>query len=133
MRSSNFASVVFLIHVVCIFSLISAWTDATYRAGVVEYMPVVSSRLNVTRDQALSIMHRNVDAYEEFIAEAKSDGVDILVFPEYGLYGPNFATRDSVYPYLERIPNGGANPCTEIDLYPYLNITHRYVSRKRSH
>jgi len=105
----------------------NAWTEQSYRAAVVEFMPVVAHSFNVTRAQALAIMHQNADSYEKFVSRAKDQGVDIIVFPEYGLYGPNFPNRDSVLPYLESIPNGGANPCTEGDLYPNLNITRRYV------
>jgi predicted amidohydrolase len=112
----------------------SAWTDTSYRAGVVEYTPLVASRGRIaTREEALQIMSHNVGAYEKYMIEAKASSVDILVFPEYGLNGPNFASREAVYPYLESIPNAGANPCTEHDLYPHLNITYSLSCLARQH
>ena len=92
-------------------------------------MPKVANSFKVTEEEARAIMTANVDSYEKYIIKAKSENVDIMVFPEYGLYGPNFPNRDAVLPYLEMIPNAGANPCDEADLYYYLNITTRYVKR----
>lgn len=126
MRSASFGLFLLLGLVACV----SGWTASSYRAGVVEYMPFVPQRFNVSHEVALAIMHRNINEYEKFMIEARAEGVDILVFPEYGLYGPSFPTRASVYPFLESIPSAGANPCLEHDLYPYLNVTYRYVSWK---
>lgn len=127
MRRFAGALCVFLVVLATLTAQSFAWTDESYRAAVVEFMPAVATTYHATRAQALNIMHQNADSYEVFVAKAKKSGVDIIVFPEYGLYGPNFPTRDSAFPYLESIPNGGANPCTEGDLYPTLNITKRYV------
>lgn len=90
-------------------------------------MPKVAKSFHVTADEARAIMLENVDSYEGYIIKAKADNVDIMVFPEYGLYGPNFPNRDSVLPYLEMLPSAGANPCDESEWYPYLNITTRYA------
>jgi hypothetical protein len=94
-------------------------------------MPMVARRWNVSQELAQHIMSYNADQYEVYMIQAKEQAVDILVFPEYGLYGPNFPDRASVLPFLESIPNAGANPCTEHDFYPDLNITHKYAKKSR--
>ena len=39
------------------------------------------------------------------VLAATTQGVQIIVFPEYGLFSDNFESRDSIYPYLEQIPS----------------------------
>lgn len=113
----------------CCFHFSSAWDERSYRAAVLEFMPKVANSFHVTTDEARAIMLENVDSYETYIVKAQKEKVDIIVFPEYGLYGPNFPSRDAVLPYLEMVPNAGANPCDESEFYPYLNVTVRYVQR----
>lgn len=36
----------------------------TYRAAVVEYNPIISGNLNVTKTEAVSIMNANLDVYQ---------------------------------------------------------------------
>eukprot|EP01126_Amoeba_proteus_P053594 TRINITY_DN6538_c0_g2_i2.p1 TRINITY_DN6538_c0_g2~~TRINITY_DN6538_c0_g2_i2.p1 ORF type:complete len:451 (-),score=74.37 TRINITY_DN6538_c0_g2_i2:82-1434(-) len=48
-----------------------------------------------------------------FMKEAQDSNVQIIVFPEYGLYGPIFTTRYDVLPFLENIPDVGTNPCLD--------------------
>ena len=79
--------------------------------GVIEYDPVLPPYGNVSSSTALTIMMKNVDQYELFIQNAKENGVVLIVFPEDGLYGPNFATKESIRPFLEVIPDLGAFPC----------------------
>jgi len=62
-------------------------------------------------------MMKNLDAYEGHMKEAASQGVQIILFNEYGLYGTfgGDPTRNKVYPYLEQIPDPSGskiNPCT---------------------
>eukprot|EP01105_Mastigella_eilhardi_P025572 TRINITY_DN69_c0_g2_i1.p1 TRINITY_DN69_c0_g2~~TRINITY_DN69_c0_g2_i1.p1 ORF type:complete len:417 (-),score=58.87 TRINITY_DN69_c0_g2_i1:268-1353(-) len=49
----------------------------------------------------------NLDAYEAAMADAFSQGVQLIVFPEYGLTGAAFNSRDEILPYLEEIPATG--------------------------
>ena len=45
-------------------------------------------------------------------------GADIIIFPEYGAFGIGFDTRDSIYPFLEEIPNPDDfnwNPCLDAE------------------
>jgi predicted amidohydrolase len=59
----------------------------------------------VDRAAALQIMMSNVDAYERRIQEARLSGAQIIVFPEDGLYGAYFPSREFVRPYLEVLPS----------------------------
>lgn len=88
-----------------------------YRAAVVEYSPYYELGF-VNRTTAESIMNRNLDQYELYVQEAQGEYVDIILFPEDGLYGASFYTRDEILPYLEFIPDvdndNYVNPCDEL-------------------
>lgn len=89
---------------------------ATYTAAVVEHAPVYSTE-RVNRSEALAIMQRNLDRYAEDVAKAvaeSGDAVDIMLFPEDGLYGAAFYTRDSIYPYLEPLPAVPSSPSAAV-------------------
>lgn len=109
-----------------------------YIAAVVEHAPIMRHG-SVDRAQAIDIMQKNLDIYEQHIAKAKDSNAQIIVFPEGidvsnhlntldGLYGPAFDTRDSIFPYLEQIPTVNAskpiNPCLELSSVD-LPILHR--------
>jgi len=77
----------------------------SYIAAVVEHVPVVDNGLNASREQAIKLMNLNMDIYENHIIKASRQGAQIIVFPEYGLYGSHFFSRDSILPYLEELPD----------------------------
>ena len=98
---------------------IAARADAAvaYRAAVVEHVPVFSLR-PVQRAEALAIMNKNLAFYSSYAQEAASSNVQIIVFPEDGLYGSYFQNRSMVAPYLEEIPavdSTRVNPCTNLN------------------
>ncbi|KAI8799133.1 pantetheinase [Biomphalaria glabrata] len=73
----------------------------------------------ISRAEALDNMNKNLDVYREQVSKAKSQGAEIIVFPEDGLYGFQF-TRQSIYPYLEYIPDPRTelwSPCGEPGRY----------------
>ncbi|XP_059157989.1 pantetheinase-like [Physella acuta] len=79
---------------------------------------------NVSRDQAVTNMQKNVEVYRAQAQRAASQSADIIVFPEDGLYGFTF-TRESIYPYLEQIPDPRAeswSPCHAPDRHPNTDI-----------
>ncbi|OWK05830.1 BTD, partial [Cervus elaphus hippelaphus] len=83
---------------------------ARYVAAVYEHRSFLSpDPLALTsRKQALELMHRNLDVYEQ-------QGAQIIVFPEDGIHGFNF-TRTSIYPFLDFMPSPHSvrwNPCLE--------------------
>ncbi|KAB0337159.1 hypothetical protein FD754_025333 [Muntiacus muntjak] len=61
-------------------------------------------------------MNRNLDLLEGAVTSASKQGAHIIVTPEDGIYGFNF-TRESIYPYLEDIPDPQVNwiPCDNPD------------------
>uniref|UniRef100_A0A2K5M0Y0 Pantetheinase n=1 Tax=Cercocebus atys TaxID=9531 RepID=A0A2K5M0Y0_CERAT len=86
----------------------------TFTAAVYEHA-VILPNVNLTpvsREEALALMNRNLDILEGAITSAAQQGAHIIVTPEDGIYGWNF-TRDSLYPYLEDIPDPEVNwiPC----------------------
>jgi predicted amidohydrolase len=84
-----------------------------YTAATVEYAPIIPTTLKMNRTQAVQLMKTNLDQYDILMAEAKQKGAQIIVFPEDGLYSPDFKTRDSMLPFLEPIPDTRMNPCLE--------------------
>nr|KAG5698980.1 hypothetical protein BaRGS_033493 [Batillaria attramentaria] len=66
-------------------------------------------------------MRQNLAVFSEQAAEAKRQVVDILVFPEDGIYGMGF-TREALEPYLEYIPDPEHDhwiPCDDPNRYSY--------------
>lgn len=73
-----------------------------------------SHRLLISCSRAIttSIICSDSNPTKAYLVEAKSAEAQIVVFPEYGLYGPDFSDYADVYPYLEEI-QVGINPCVE--------------------
>ncbi|KAK6190516.1 hypothetical protein SNE40_002371 [Patella caerulea] len=88
----------------------------SYRAAVYEHALFQPTHFRtVSRSQALRDMKKNLDIYAEQTRIASSQNVDIIVFPEDGIYGLNF-NRDTIKPYLEDIPDPTEitwNPCNQ--------------------
>ncbi|XP_033749183.1 pantetheinase-like [Pecten maximus] len=78
-----------------------AFKAAVYEHAVI--FPPQRSRV-LSRDSALTVMKKNLDVYNEKCKEAAAQKVQIIVFPEYGLYGLGW-TRQTLAPYLEFIPD----------------------------
>ncbi|XP_069768862.1 biotinidase [Narcine bancroftii] len=86
-----------------------------YTAAVYEHKSVLNPwpKIRPTRREALRHMKENLDLYRSQVYEAGKQGAKIIVFPEDGLYGFDL-TRDSIFPYLEPIPDPAVitwNPC----------------------
>ncbi|OCT56441.1 pantetheinase [Xenopus laevis] len=83
-------------------------------AAVYEHAVILpeNSLTLVTAEEALVQMNRNLDILEKAIKSAASQGAHIIVTPEDGIYGWVF-TRESIYPFLEDIPDPEVNwiPC----------------------
>ena len=74
--------------------------------AVIEFAGTYPVTPYTERTDALAEISVNLQAYKS-IAQTKTHS-SVVVFPEYGLYGPNFPSRDSILPYLEVIPDVGA-------------------------
>lgn len=87
-----------------------------YTAAVYEHVTFfIMGKKIFTRQEALEIMKKNLAVFEKKAELAKSNGAEIIVFPEDGIYGFNY-TRDQIFPFLEIIPNPAKlqkswNPC----------------------
>jgi predicted amidohydrolase len=84
-----------------------------YRAVVFEHHPaaVRSKDHQATQDEAAQIVEQNLAAYEAALDAAGP--ADIAVFPECGLTGFEFRTRESVRHFLEKVivGSGATPPC----------------------
>ncbi|NXP54557.1 VNN1 Pantetheinase, partial [Heliornis fulica] len=106
-----------LLHaVVLALAALQALASDTFIAAVYEHAVILpeGSDLPVSPEEALALMNKNMDVLEQAVREAAQKGAKIIVTPEDGIYGWRF-TRESIYPYLEEIPDPVVNwiPCTD--------------------
>ncbi|XP_069829809.1 pantetheinase [Dendropsophus ebraccatus] len=68
----------------------------------------------ISVQEALDLMNKNMDILEEAVKTAAQQGAHLIVTPEDGIYGWRF-TRETIYPFLEDIPDPSVNwiPCTD--------------------
>lgn len=92
----------------------------SYRAAVYEHPVVLPIPFAKSYDEAVGQMMLNLNKYKEKADNARSLGVDIIVFPEDGIYGYQFHDPTDIEPYLEYIPNPEEVnwiPCTDPNKY----------------
>ncbi|XP_065557982.1 biotinidase-like [Artemia franciscana] len=109
MSRRKFADIMVVIHVILMFLP----SNMGYKAAVVEYAPVGIYGPNT----AVEIIRLNLDQYEEIVNLISDQGMDVIVFPEYGittLQVPSNRTRAKEF--LQRIPNIDLNhvPCDSL-------------------
>ncbi|XP_078394689.1 biotinidase-like isoform X1 [Cetorhinus maximus] len=97
--------------------VIPVWGLDFYTAAVYEHPTVLnpSSKIPSTHEEAMKLMQKNLDIYQEQVHVASKQGVKIIVFPEDGLHGFQ-SNRTSLFPYLEPIPDPNVvqwNPCLQ--------------------
>ncbi|XP_066401849.1 pantetheinase-like isoform X2 [Molothrus aeneus] len=102
--------------VVFALAALQALASDTFMAAVYEHAVILPhpTQEPVPASDALALMNKNMDVLEGAIKEAAQQGAHIIVTPEDGIYGWQF-TRESIYPYLEDIPDPAVNwiPCTD--------------------
>ncbi|XP_053143685.1 pantetheinase-like isoform X2 [Hemicordylus capensis] len=99
-----------------------------YVAAVYEHAAVLSGVTPklVSPEDALKLMNKNLDILETAIKEAAEQGAHIIVTPEDGIYGWVF-TRQTLYPYLETIPDPQINwnPCIDPERFGSTQVQER--------
>ncbi|GBN56027.1 Vascular non-inflammatory molecule 3 [Araneus ventricosus] len=114
-------------NVVLVLSLVCFVTFSTAESHLDYYTAAVfeHAKIRTPNDSASSIIQRNLRFYFSAANEAKSQGADVIVFPEYGIIPPG--KRDELKKFLEYIPDpkeSRVNPCEQNDAYssrPILN------------
>ncbi|XP_041369845.1 pantetheinase-like [Gigantopelta aegis] len=101
-----------------VLSSASRYPRSRFKAAVYEHKVILPepSYIPVSRQKALSLMYKNLAVYRTQTEAAGRQNVDILFFPEDGIYGMMLKIRRQVAPYLEYIPDPRKeswNPCTE--------------------
>ncbi|NXY43483.1 VNN1 Pantetheinase, partial [Ceuthmochares aereus] len=95
-------------------TVLQALASDTFIAAVYEHSVILPNATDkpVSPNDALMLMNKNMDVLERAIKEAALQGAHIIVTPEDGIYGWRF-TRETIYPYLEDIPDPAVNwiPC----------------------
>ncbi|GFO33584.1 pantetheinase [Plakobranchus ocellatus] len=98
----------------------SAHVRAKFRAAVYAHAAFIPrDETPVSRSQALENMEINLKVFREQAAQAHKQNVQILVFPEDGIYGMRF-NRETIYPYLEYMPDPSIEtwiPCKDPKRY----------------
>ncbi|XP_071180071.1 pantetheinase-like [Mytilus edulis] len=112
----------------CFYSCANTFDLNTFKGAVYEHHVIMPENTEawVNRSFALENMMKNIYVYQKQAIKAGKEGVDILVFPEDGIYG-NIFNRKSVESYLEYIPNPELekwNACDEPDRYNNTEIQH---------
>mmetsp|Transcript_43109 Transcript_43109/g.31492 ORF Transcript_43109/g.31492 Transcript_43109/m.31492 type:complete len:310 (+) Transcript_43109:77-1006(+) len=91
----------FCLVVVLVVILVGCAAQNLYTGAVAE----INVDMGSEGDSASTKLEKNLDLYTNLVAVAKSKGVQILVFPEFGLVPANQDSRESLYPYAEKIGN----------------------------
>ncbi|XP_034274718.1 pantetheinase-like isoform X1 [Pantherophis guttatus] len=106
------------------------YTAAVYEHAVIQ--PEVTGK-PVSPEEALKLMNQNMDILEDAIQKAAKQGAHIIVTPEDAIYGFNF-TRETIYPYLEDIPDPQVNwiPCTDPERFGSTPVQKRLSCLARS-
>ncbi|XP_066104420.1 vascular non-inflammatory molecule 3-like isoform X2 [Saccopteryx bilineata] len=117
-------------HYVAIFSLLFLSVGAldTFIAAVYEHAVIIpnETKIPVSKEEALLQMNKNINAFEEAVKQAATQGAHIIVTPEDAIYGWIF-TREAIYPYLEDIPDPEVNwtPCKDPQRFGYAPVQER--------
>ncbi|OWF55145.1 Pantetheinase [Mizuhopecten yessoensis] len=102
-------------------------TRTTFRAAVYEHaVHLFPSSSSTTRQTALANMMMNLEEYKRQADIAGGQDVDILVFPEMGIYGLGLS-REGIAPYLENIIDPEKevwSPCDYPHRYPNSEVQH---------
>uniref|UniRef100_A0A673U7G5 Vanin 3 n=1 Tax=Suricata suricatta TaxID=37032 RepID=A0A673U7G5_SURSU len=113
---------IFAIFIPCVSAL------DTFIAAVYEHAVILPNRTEtlVPKEEALVLMNKNLDVLENAVQLAARQGAHIIVTPEDGIYGWVF-TRETIYPYLEDIPDPKVNwiPCTDPQRFGYTPVQQR--------
>ncbi|KAK5582483.1 hypothetical protein RB653_004068 [Dictyostelium firmibasis] len=107
MNIKNFKPKLFVILIFITIALVNSYSyddDDYYVGAVLEYAPPAYN-FKDPNETPVKYVLANVKQYNSYAQTAKNQGAQIIVFPEYGLLGGAFATRDDVLPYLEVIPD----------------------------
>lgn len=100
----------------------------TFIAAVYEHAVILPNKTEtpVSAEEALLLMNKNIDVLEKAIKLAAEQGAHIIVTPEDGIYGWIF-TRETIYPYLEDIPDPEVNwiPCRDPKRFGYTPVQER--------
>ncbi|ELW69447.1 Pantetheinase [Tupaia chinensis] len=113
---------------VLVSCVLNASSLDTFIAAVYEHAITLpnATLTPVSREEALVLMNRNLDLLEVAITSAAKQGAHIIVTPEDAIYGWNF-TRETLYPYLEDIPDPQVNwiPCNDPNRFGHAPVQER--------
>ncbi|KAM9666618.1 pantetheinase-like isoform 1-T3 [Trichechus inunguis] len=110
------------------FCILNVSAMDTFIAAVYEHSVILpNATLNpASHEEALALMNQNLDVLEGAITSAAKQGAHIIVTPEDGIYGWVF-TRETIYPYLEDIPDPQVNwiPCNDPSRFGHTPVQER--------
>ena len=86
----------------------SIGSDGSYSTAVIDYNPVASfvRYPHLSPEVASTIINLNLDEYEKIVQNVSMNGgIDLVIFPEYTLFGPGIANRTKLRWFFEEVPN----------------------------
>ncbi|KAI1286822.1 Pantetheinase [Halotydeus destructor] len=113
-----------LVLLCCTISVATCTYDQCFRAAVYEHVK-------------FSSVKENLDVFEQVAATASENGVQIVVFPENGVFTP-LPVRDVALNNMEYIPNINGQdvkpvPCDEKEIYANRTILYRLSCSAKKH
>lgn len=92
---------------VVLFSF-SVPVHALYTAAVVEFS------IDQVSVKARDRHETNLKGFKDALTSVKNEGMDVILFPEDGINGAAFFTREQIFPFLEEIPDAlPVIPCND--------------------
>ncbi|CAG2205197.1 VNN [Mytilus edulis] len=123
--STMFSCIIYNVVICSILYVVVDSENSTFRAAVYEHAVIIPTERKawVDRSTALENMMKNFEIYKVQAEIAGKQNVNILVFPEDGLFGMGFS-RAGLESYLEYIPdpNEKWNACNFPDKYENTEI-----------
>lgn len=100
-------------------------SGSTYVGAVAQHSTFVAAGMSPTE-----LLAENLKLYEGLAAMAARNGVQILVFPEFGLTAVSDTSRASLYPFAQPLPeaDGTIVPCSDAAFQSTDNTILRTVS-----
>lgn len=104
----GWVSIFFLVAYIHVSTQMSTPNSTSYKAAVVEFAPTY------IKNNTEATLQQNSDRYFSLIQRARSENVDIMVFPEDGLTTITLPSREKMDPVTTLIPPPSEKyvPCT---------------------
>eukprot|EP00762_Andalucia_godoyi_P004048 ANDGO_06266.mRNA.1 Symplectin len=104
--------------VLCLLASYAVHAVSSLKVGVVEYTPETDPSVSDV-ESARAVLRTNLENYNQYLSRAEDSAAQLLVFPEYGLYGSSANLNRTQLMYFAEwlVAPSGINPCQD----PFFN------------